>query len=247
MKEQSFINLCSSSLQVLVRNPLISLASLFLYLILILLSNLSSQVKPYMTTTLLTTLWLILYGAVALLLGSFIFSGMIGLSAQAQKKGISKNSLIKIFFSSALKYGWKNMQIILLIIAIGALITFLSIQIASLTLSVIGDSASIALLFLLQLAGIIGVMSFFYLASFYLVLDKNSTIASIKTSISSVKKHFLFISWSLLFFFSISGLLSILSNKVEIPYFITELVYALILFPFFVVYSTKLAAYYMED
>ncbi len=239
MKSMNIGKLLSSSFQHITKNPIISIASLFLYALLAAFSNFSFSIRAYLETNYALTIWLVFSSAFFIAVGAFIFSGMIGVSVHQE---IKESSSVRKFYISARKFWLKNFCIIAILISVSAIINFLSMQIARLFISTLGETASTLILFILLMAGLLGFLIFLSLASFVLVINNITIVQSIRSSVALVKLNYLAAVSIFVMFFAIMNTLSFLIRYDIINKVASELIQAIILFPWFVCTLSNLIA-----
>ncbi|MEK6844540.1 MAG: hypothetical protein AABX83_03910 [Nanoarchaeota archaeon] len=232
MIKNPLIRIFKESFYRLFKNPLLIFPSLFLYISLIFLSNLSVRINYKLQTTPLLTGWVVLFSIASLLITSFFLSGLIGASFQAMKGKIRLKDMLKY----SKKFCLPNLAITFIIIALYNIIRYLAHNIPLLILKPFNIPLSIAqgVFFILYFAGLVGIIIFLTFSNFYLIIKDVTILEAIKKSISLVKENYLNVLSIMIIFFVINELLNLANTKL-----LYELVNAIFVVPYLSLILTK--------
>lgn len=230
MDLKKFISLFKDSLSDLIRNPVIALPSILLFIFFILFQKVSVNVNYSLENigSIAITSWLVFFVLFSLMAISYVFSGMISLS----KSIISKNKPLKFsnFLNGANGFFLKNFIISIIILILYNLIQFTSFYLAFFIgkfLSLEALQASI-IFFLLFFLGTIFILILLTYSPFLLVLNKFSIESAIKKSTKLTSKQYIPTLSILIIFFALQ------KSLLYLPQIAYELVSAIITIPLFI-------------
>lgn len=209
----TLINILKNGLKDFYNNSIVVIPALLLLIFLFIFSELSARVNYNLNSNFLLTIWLVFFGLVSLLIISFFLSGLIGTSLDIVKR--KKLNFYKIF-SYSKKFWFKNFIIMLVILASYNIVSYIAREGASF----IGRSLELAveqaavIFFFIYFLGLAGGIVFLTFSSFYLVLQDKGVLRSIKSSISLVRKQYIFTFVILVSFFAINSLLELTGKQI---------------------------------
>lgn len=232
MMKNHVIKIFKESFHNLFRNPLLIFPSLFLYIIFIIISDISVKINYRLQTTPLLIAWVIFFSVVSLVITSFFLSGLIGMSFQATKR---KVKLRDMWFYST-RFFFPNFILIFIIIALYNLIRYLAHNIALLVLKPFNVPLNIAqgVFFILYFTGLVGIIIFLTFSNFYLIIKDLNITEAIKKSVSLVKKRYTYVLSIIIIFFVVDSLLNLANIKL-----LYELVSAIFIVPYLSLVLTK--------
>lgn len=235
MKTKEFLNLISESLRDLVRNPLILVPGIVLWIIVSLISEAGGKIAYNLQTTASNVVWLAVTFIVFFAISGGILSGLIGMSSKLEN-GKAK---WKEFNFGVRKFWFRNFIILLFFVILynvvvnGPLFLFTKLMIylkPTLELSPeVFRILSLVLAFLL----LIGIVIFFTYSNFYVVIENLGIVRSFRKSIKLVKKEYLATISLLVLLFVVYRLILFL------PGVTAELVEYVLLVPFGAILMTK--------
>jgi len=230
-----------SSFVDLIRNPVIIIPSILLLLFSLILSQISYRINNALTnnTSLIITIWLILFTLVFFLAFSYFYSGLI----YAGFLSINKKVKLKEIFQGSNKYWMKNFFAILLIIISYSIVNNIVAALAFFIGKYLGLPLQTATFFFyfLYFLGLVGFTVFLTFTSFFLIRNNHSLYKSIKESISFTARNYIATILTLFIFFIITEVLTLLDNLVSWPYFTpSELLCYLVIYPLLVLILARL-------
>lgn len=228
MSAQEFFSLIKESLKEIYGKPLIVLLSLVLWAVLFGVSKIGGSFAYDLTTTGGNVGWSIFVSIVAMLVISFIFSGMIGIVK-------SKKEMWKSLLDNSRKFVFRNFIVMLIILIITIAVFWVSFGLAFGIgrLFAMQPQTAAVVFALLYFIGLVGILIFFTFSSFYLVIENLKVGASLRKSFKLVGREYL-ATLSLLVILFVLGYLFNL-----IPGIYGELLIYLLLVPFVVTVMTK--------
>lgn len=232
MTFKPLIKIFRESFYNLFKNPIIILPSLMLYIIFIIISDLSVKINYKLQTSLSLGIWVISFSIISLLISSFFLSGLIGMSFQAIKR---RTKFRDLFYYSS-KFFFPNLILVFLIIVVYNIIRYVAHNLALLILKPFNVPLHIAqgVFFLLYFAGLVGIIIFLTFSNFYLIIKDMTISNAIKNSVSLVKKKYIYVLSIIIIFFIINELLNL--TNIRILY---ELVNAIFIVPYLSLILTK--------
>jgi len=231
MSLKFLIGLFKKSFETYLKNPYIVVPSIFLWVFIIILSEISEKLNYIFQNTFLLSSWLVIFSILILLIISFFFSGLIGMCFLS----INRKSNFRDFLKYSRKFWLKNFIVIITILMGINIIRYTAHNLGIIIGQFLALDVKIAtgLFFILYLGGIIGFLIFFSFSSVYLISYDFSILKSIKKSFSLVKSNYIETLIILTLYFVISQILekNIFRLGVEIinaffivPYFAVLLV-----------------------
>ncbi len=214
------------------KNLVLIVPSALLFILIILLSKLSVKINYKLQDTLSLTIWTIIFSLVMLVIISYFFSGLIGMSFLAIKNRVN----MKSFFKYSNKFVLKNFLIILAILLVLNLIRYLAHNVSFFVGKFLELDVNIAsgIFFLLYFGSIIGILIFLGFSSAYLITENTKIVVSIKKSIGLVKKNYIEALIILIMLFIINQFFNLYISKI-----LTEVVNALFIVPYLSLILTR--------
>jgi|SRR3989344_1204472 len=233
MEKKSFLSLFKDSFQDFYKNPIVILPALASLIFLLLFSKISLKVNTLISnqSSVIFTIWLIIFTLISLLVLSYLFAGLIGLSLKAT----NGKARITDFFFSANKYYLKNFAITLIILVCYDIINFIAIYGAyyiGKSISLSTNSARI-LFFFIYFAGLIGILLFMAFSSFYLIYKSGGVIKSLKSSARLVSNNYPYVLAIAILLFICIQLVSYLDNiDIKNILNLADILSSIILYPY---------------
>ncbi|MBX4212616.1 hypothetical protein KW787_04150 [Candidatus Pacearchaeota archaeon] len=225
---KKFFHVLYSSLQDLVKSPIIVVLSLLLFAAFSFLSFVSTKIILAQGNSSNVIFWIVGFALIVLYIGSFFLSLMIGISRDIVERRKRKLS----YFS----YTSKNFIVILFVLLLGRILYAISNAVAVLAIPLLHEY-SIGVLFLLIAVSLLGVLIFFTFSSFYLVIKDTSLKGAFRQSMSFVKRNYLSVLSLLIIFFIIYAILNeAIAAKSTLA---AEIIHWLIVFPYFILVLTR--------
>lgn len=184
MSTKKFIFLLKSSFIQWYKNPIVILPSLFLLILLFLLSNLTSKITLFFTKDIEHIIWLIFSSLFYLAIISLFFAFLLSLCFDISKK--NKTNFKKLFKKSI--HVWHRNFINTLIIIIFGMIAFLFSVLIGKSLVYINVSLSIIAFLFVMFIFLAGGIIFLTFTNVFTITHDFSVLESIKASISLVKR-----------------------------------------------------------
>jgi len=228
----SYKNILSNSLKAFILKPLVIIPSILLFVSSFFLSLLAQKVKTRFDTNTELIIFTIISTIIIFLVLSIFFSLLITISKQTFKG--------RFEISNAIKNSFKKILKIFVIILITLLIYNIVQQVAYYLATFIGRSLSLDLnpakflFFILYFLGLSGILIFFSLSTFTLIIRESSILESIRSSIKIVKQNYLFVLSVFVILFVISEISSLVNSTFN------ELLSALIITPLISLIFTNL-------
>lgn len=171
------------------RNPSILLPGIGMWLFITVFSLVVKNIRYVPSNNLETQAWLIFFGLVTVVAFAFLFAGFIGMAGRI----IGDNKKRGGFFDTSLKYWFRNIIIMFVIMAVSILVGRIAHYGATYIGKGLGLEIGVAqvIFVLIYFAGLIGVLMFLTFASFFLVLEDRSVLGSIRRSFRFVKREYL--------------------------------------------------------
>ncbi len=183
-----------------VHYPMILVPSVVLWILLLLLSEISVSVSRLIESPVSIYAWFLVVSLGTLFIISFIAAGLIGLSWSIVRH---RKASISQFLTYSLKFGLKNFVVFVTLSIMGVGVWAIA-HYGALFLGKsldLGLSSAQALYILIYFIGIAGFLIFFSFASFYLVIEKSSLRKSFVLSRRLVSREYPFVlSTSIVFF-----------------------------------------------
>ncbi len=232
MIKNPLIKIFKESFYSLFKNPLLIFPSLFLYIIFIIISDISVKINYRLQTTPMLIAWVVSFSVISLVITSFFLSGLIGMSFQATKRKIKLRDMW--FYST--RFFFPNFILIFLIIALYNLIRYIAHNVALLVLKPFNVPLNIAqgAFFILYFAGLVGILIFLTFSNFYLIIKDLNITNAIKKSVSLVKKNYTYVLPIIVIFFVADAVLNLINIRL-----LYELVNAIFIVPYLSLILTK--------
>ncbi|MDO8509287.1 MAG: hypothetical protein Q7S27_06430 [Nanoarchaeota archaeon] len=194
------------------KNPFVIIPGLILWIFTISFSLISVKLNYKLQNTFLLSSWLIIFSILTLLVISYFFSGLIGISFLSLKNKTRPKNFLK--YSN--KFWLRNFAVILIILAMFNITRYLAHNIGLIIGKAIELDVRIAavLFFILYIGGILSFLIFFSYSSFYLVGYDYSILNAIKKSFRLVRKEYIETLIILTLYFAISQILEGIMPKI---------------------------------
>ena len=185
MKVKKFLKNFSEGAKSLLKEPILIVSGLVLWLVLWGVSFLGGVLAPSFQTTWANVAWTVGVGLVSFLLGAYVLAGMVGVLKN--KKG-SVGSFVK----SANSFWARSFLILVFILIIGFIIG----RVAHYGAFYIGKATNLEVMgavvvfVLIYFIGLVGAVVFLTFSNFILVLRNLKTSAAVRASIALAKKEY---------------------------------------------------------
>mgnify|MGYP001561295533 CR=1 FL=1 len=233
----SILSTFSKSIKDYLKNPILIAPPIMLIILASLLSCLSVFVNYKISNALAVTSWFVFFSAVYLLLVSFFFSGIIGMTKEIFDK---KKTSLKSFWFYSKKFFLKNFVVVLVFLIAYNLVSFTAYYGALYLGKALALSSTYAqiLFTAIYFLGLLLVI-FLTFSNFYLILFNFQIFTSIKKSIIFVKKRYLSTLSIVLIFFIIITLLERFVSQIIFNIALSELINLFITYPILLLVLTR--------
>ncbi len=185
MKVKKFLGNFSEGAKSLLKEPVLIVSGLVLWLVLWGISGLGKLLAPNFQTTWANVAWTVGVGLVSFLLGAYVLAGMVGV-LKNKKGGMGS------FVKSANSFWVKSFLILVFILVIGFIIG----RVAHYGAFYIGKAANletmeaVVVFVLIYFIGLIGAVVFLTFSNFILILKNLKVHTAIKASAALAKKEY---------------------------------------------------------